>query len=268
MKFRKAIVAGVTMLFFAGSAAAQDLPVPDAAGFDHIIGAAVVMLPDYQGSDTATVAGAPILQYKFSEERYVQVIGNKLFINVLNHPNFELGPKAVYRFGRNHVDDKAVEEMKKVDGSIELGGFLGYKQVFDGDIRHRMNIHADMTQDVSNGHDGWVIDLAAIYWRPVAKALDLGIRGNLSYASDDYMSTYFSVNATDSATSGLKKFNAGSGFKDVSLAAMGLFHLSENWHLGGTLMYQRLVGDASDSPVVNVGSEDQVFGGLALLYSW
>ncbi len=169
MKFWKAMVAGAMTLSFAGVSAAQDLPVPDGGAFDRVVGAAVVVLPDYEGSDDYTFAPAPILQYKFSGERYVQIVGNKAFINVLNHPNFELGPKFVYRFGRDDVDDSAVDRMRDVDDSFEVGGFVGFKETFDNNIRHRMNIHFDVTQDVSNGHDGLVAELAGIYWRPVAK---------------------------------------------------------------------------------------------------
>ncbi len=132
-----------------------------------------------------------------------------------------------------------------------------------------MNIHFDVTQDVSNGHDGLVAQLAGIYWRPVAKPFDIGFRGNVTYASNSYMSTYFSVDAADSARSGLPRFNADSGMKDFGLSLMGLFHLSENWHIGGSVMYKRMLNDAEDSPVVDDrGSKNQLFAGLALLYSW
>jgi outer membrane protein len=269
MKFCKVIVAGAMMLALAGSATAQDWAVPDTSGFDNIVGVGALMLPDYQGSDDYTFTAAPMAQFKFSGERYVQIIGNKLFINVLDHPNFELGPKLVYRFGRDDVEDMRVDKMKKIDGSVEMGGFLGYKRVFDGDIRHRMNAHIDVTQDVSNGHDGWVIDMAALYWKPVSQALDLGVRGNFTVASDDYMKTYFGVNPGNVKTSGLKSHVAHGGAKDIGLAGMGLYHFSENWHLGGTLLYQRLLGDAADSPVVSQrGSANQLYGGFSLLYSW
>ncbi len=243
--------------------------MPDGGAFDRIVGAAVVLLPDYEGSDDYTFAPAPILQYKFSGERYVQIIGNKAFVNVLNHPNIELGAKAVYRFGRDDVDDDVVDLMRDVDDSFELGGFIGYKKKFNNDIRHRMNIHFDVTQDVSDGHEGLVAELAGVYWRPVAKPFDIGFRGNVTYASDDYMSSFFDVTASDSAASGLSTFDADSGFKDIGLAVMGLYHFSQNWHLGGSVMYKRMLGDAEDSPVVDVrGSENQLFAGLAIVYSW
>ncbi len=269
LKIWKAMAAGAMTLSFVGVAAAQDLPVPDGGSFDRIVGAAGVLLPDYEGSDDYTFAPAPILQYKFGGERYLQIIGNKAFINVLDHPIFELGVKAVYRLGRDDVDDSAVDRMRDLDDSIELGGFVGFKQTFDNNIRHRVNVHLDVTQDVSNGHDGLVAQLAAVYWRPVTLPFDIGFRGNLTYASDNYMSSYFSVDADNSARSGLSQFSADSGMKDFGLSLMGLFHLSENWHIGGSIMYMRMLSDAEDSPVVDDrGSANQLFGGLALLYSW
>ena len=180
MKFWKAMVVGAMTLSFAGVAVAQDLSVPRVEGFDRVVGAAAVVLPDYEGSDDYTFAPAPILQYKFSTKRYVQLIGNKAYLNLLNHPNIELGPKAVFRFGRDDPDDSVVDLMRDVDDSFELGGFVGYAKTFNNNIRHRMNVHLDVTQDVSDGHDGWVMDLAGIYWKPVAKAFDIGFRGNVT----------------------------------------------------------------------------------------
>jgi outer membrane scaffolding protein for murein synthesis (MipA/OmpV family) len=44
---------------------------------------------------------------------------------------------------------------------------------------------------------------------------------------------------------------------------------SEGFGLTGILSYKRLLGDAEDSPVVaDVGDENQIFGGVALTYSF
>ena len=269
MKSWKTMVAGATMLSFTSVAAAQDLPVADGGGLNRTVGGFGLILPDYEGSDDYTFAPAPMLRYKFGEERYVQIFGNNAFVNILNHPNFEFGPKAVYRLGRDDPDDSVVDLMKDVDDSFELGGFVGYKRNFDNNPRHRMNVHIDLTQDVSDGHDGYVAELAGVYWRPAATSFDIGFRGNVAYASDDYMSSFFSVTPSDSAASGLSTFDADAGFKDIGLAAMGLYHLNQNWHIGGIVMYKRMLGDAEDSPVVSDrGSENQLFVGLGLLYSW
>jgi MipA family protein len=130
-------------------------------------------------------------------------------------------------------------------------------------------VHVDVTQDVSGGHDGLIVEAAAIYWKPVAQQFDLGFRFAMEYANNDYMSSYFDVTPTESARTGLRAFNADSGFKDIQTALMGMYHLSETWHLAGAFVYGRLFGDAEDSPVVDDrGDANQLYGGLSVIHSW
>ena len=103
----------------------------------------------------------------------------------------------------------------------------------------------------------------------MGKAFDLGLGIGTSYASDDFNSTYFGVNATDSALSGLSTFSAGGGIKDVNGLLALVMHLSPKWHIAAGLRYIKLVSDAADSPVVNVrGSDDQLIAGIGFAYAW
>ena len=254
------------------TASAQDMFAPRAIGVDKLIGLAAVAVPDYEGSDDYTFTGGPLYQYKFDPTtRYIQLIGNKLYANLLNHPNVEFGPMGVYRKGRDRddIDDSIVKLMNDVDDSGELGMFIGYAKKFNNNARHRMNIHLDVTQDVTSGHGGLAAQIAGVYWQPLSKAFDIGFSAKASFASGDYMSSFFDVSASDSTASGLTQFDADGGAKDIGIAVMGLFHLSKSWHVGGGIQYKALFGDASDSPVVDSrGSDNQLFVGLSLLYSW
>jgi outer membrane protein len=249
---------------------AQDIPVPASTGFDHIVGVVAVAVPDYEGSDDQTFAAAPVVKWKYSKNRYFLLQGNKGYWNISNSQNWEFGLKGVYRLGRDdNVDDSVVKLMSEVDPSLELGAFVGWTKTFDNDPRHRFNATLGFTHDVSGGHEGYAIEASAVYWRPIARPFDIGLRGGVSYASEDYMSSYFGVSLADTIASGLSPFNADAGFKDVSLSLMGVFHFSQKWHLGGGINYKRLINDASDSPVVDKrGSANQWTAGLALLYTW
>lgn len=255
-----------------GVVSAQDIFAPRAIGVDRLIGIAAVAVPDYEGSDDYTFAAAPLFQYKFGKtSRYAQLVGNKLYGNLLNHENWEFGPLGVFRFGRDgdDIDDNVVKLMTDVDDSFELGMFLGYAKKFNNNLRHRMNIHFDISQDVTDGHDGFVGQLSGTYWQPVSPAFDIGFRANVTYASEDYMSSFFDVTAADATRSGLTQFDADAGFKDMGIALMGLLHFNKSWHMGMGVQYKALFGDASDSPVVDTqGDSNQFFVGLSLLYSW
>ena len=70
-----------------------------------------------------------------------------------------------------------------------------------------------------------------------------------------------------SALSGLPLYEAGSGFNEASLAITGTWFFSEDFGITLVGRYQRLIGDAGDSPIVTGrGSRDQWVGGLALSY--
>ena len=271
MKKLIGLIAGLVLVgIFSSHAWAQEIIAPRPIGFDKMVGLLGVYVPDYEGSDDYDYLLGPLLLYKFSEtNRYVQLIGNKLYLNILNHSNLEFGPMGIDRFGRGGMDDPVVSRMSTVDDSLEAGLFVGYSNTFDGNPRHRMNIHLDVTQDVSNNHDGLVASLVGLYWRPVAIPFDIGFRGSVTYANNNYMSSFFDVSANDSANSGLPQFDADAGIKDAAVSLMGLLHLSKSWHIGGGIQYKRLIGDAADSPIVDQrGNANQILFGLALLFSW
>jgi outer membrane scaffolding protein for murein synthesis (MipA/OmpV family) len=99
--------------------------------------------------------------------------------------------------------------------------------------------------------------------------LTLSIGATVTYGSSDYMQTYFGVDSNNAARSGLSQFSAGSDLRDVRIPVMAIYSLSPNWHLSGGLIYSRLLGDASDSPVVDDrGSSDQLYAGLGVAYAW
>ena len=50
---------------------------------------------------------------------------------------------------------------------------------------------------------------------------------------------------------------------------LALVHgINGHWDLGVPGGWKRLLGDAEDSPVTDVGNENQFIGGLFVTYSW
>jgi outer membrane protein len=83
------------------------------------------------------------------------------------------------------------------------------------------------------------------------------------------METYFSVDPNNSARTGLPIFAADSGMRDVRISPMLIFSFSPSWHVAGGLIISKLLGDASDSPVVDIRGDDmQYFAGVGVAYAW
>ena len=71
-------------------------------------------------------------------------------------------------------------------------------------------------QDVANGN-GFLGSLQATYRAPLGENWRVAIGPETSWASDDYMKAYFGVDSADANRSGLDRYNADAGIKDVGL---------------------------------------------------
>jgi outer membrane scaffolding protein for murein synthesis (MipA/OmpV family) len=97
----------------------------------------------------------------------------------------------------------------------------------------------------------------------------LSIGPRLTFADDRYHQAYFGVAPADAAGSGLPPFEAKGGLQAVGAAALFLRQLSPRWGVYTYGKYDRLTGDAGSSPIVRqLGSRDQLSGGIALSYSF
>ena len=166
---------------------------------------------------------------------------------------FNFGP--VGRLVAKREEDDVGAAVGDVGLTIEAGGFA---QAFVG---RNFRIRGELRQGI-NGHGGLVGDISAdfIFRDDDNTIFSIGPRAH--WADNDFHDAYFGVPA---ATPGLAAFNPGSGFYAVGGRAGLTQRLGRNWGLFGYAGYDRLIGDAADSPIVRErGSRDQFSGGAGL----
>ena len=268
---RPAVLLGALTGIVALSTAALadgDFLIIQPANIPNFVGVGVGAAPDYVGSDNYAPGGLPFGRVSWGE-RYISLEGNFLSANVLDDPNWRLGPAGLYRFGRDDVDDDVVDRLPDIDDTIELGAFVAYELVDATEPRDRLRVSADVLHDVGSEHDGFVVSGAIRKWFPIREAAALGLAVAGTYGSSDYLDTYFSVTAEGANASGLPIFDADGGIRDVRATAAFVQSLSPSWHVGAGVLYGRLVGDVADSPIVDdVGSANQVVFGVGAIYAW
>jgi len=225
------------------------------------VGAGLGIVPDYEGSED--YEGVPLLFVRaaWNSGRYVQFLANTLKGNVIESDTWSFGPLARYRDKRDDdVDNDRVKRMREVDEAIEIGAFVGYQVD---------NWHASLqlANDFNDAHDGLLVTLEGGYTIPIEEGVKLGMSLFTTYADDDYMETYFSVNPGNVGTSGLPFYKAESGIKDFGAMVNLAYAPWDNWGITGILGLKQLIGDAKDSPVVDQeGSESQLFCGVMATY--
>ncbi len=247
-------------------------PVPAApVEQDHWkVGVGVGYAPDYEGSNDYGVRPAGMFNYTWASDRFVELGGAhgsgkaaRLRANVIPGGRFMLGPVLQVRPKRGDVKNNFVHRMPSVDIATEGGAFVGvaYEQ---------LSADATAATDITGAaKSGTTVELGTAYNDRLTDLISLGTRVSSTWASDDYMQTYFGVNGTQSAQSGLPTYSPDSGFKDVGVGVNLGFHPAswQHWSIVTLASYARLIGDADDSsPVVDVGSENQLYGGVMFVY--
>ena len=259
LKYLKMMIAIVILAGIASGALAQDVDVAaaEATGAkENIVGLGIGLAPDYEGSDD--MKAVPLLQarFNFANGMNLGLFGNTLRFDMCPDTTWNVGPMLRYRAERNDVDNDKIDRMETVDAAIEAGAFLNYN------IENWVVLFSAAT-DVSNAHDGSVLDFGVGYRQPLSTQTLLTIFAKGSYASEDYMETYFGVDRGDAVRSGLPTYDADAEFKDVALGGLLQYNIDDRWGVLGLLQYTKLLGDAADSPLVDdEGSDNQLIVGV------
>jgi outer membrane protein len=233
------------------------------------VGLGVSLIPDYEGSEEYDAWPVVFGRYTWANGMYADLGGSsdgragRARGNVIAEQWVEMlkaGPVLQFRRERDDVDSDRVDRMEKVDYAFEAGAFVGL-------AKKRWLVNLTAVTDVSDEHEGTLVELAAAYKFPVSDQADITFGVGATYADEDYMQTYFGVSPADSVRSGLPVYNADSGVKDVGANLALQYKFTSAWGALGAVKYNRLLGDAEDSPVVdNEGSENQFFLSLAAVY--
>lgn len=224
---------------------------------------------DYEGSDDYEFI--PVGMAMVSWQGYnAQLLGPSLKIDVVPSENFDFGPTLSYGGGRDDgVEDDKVKLLREIDEALEVGFFAEYTFANSANPRYQVSVGLEAATDVNDGHDGSVFSASLDYECPVFGDLIWSLGTSATYADDNYMEAYFTIDADNTARSGLSRFDAEGGFKDVGLSTSLSQNFAERWNVRAMLEYTRLLGDAADSPVVKErGSENQLFGCVTIGYAF
>jgi outer membrane protein len=178
-------------------------------------------------------------------------------------PAVKLGPSVKLQFPRKESSHTDLRGLGDVGWTLEAGAFAEYWPVrwLRGRVELRQGI---------GGHTGLVSDLAADLVMPVTPQLTLSGGPRLMLASAAATSPYFGITPAQSAASGLPVYTAGGGgLHAFGAGSQARYEWSPQWATHMFIEYQRLAGDAANSPlVVQRGSRDQIQVGIGATYSF
>lgn len=239
-------------------------------GWHVRLGAAGFLTPDYEGSDHYEVKPIPDVEITYDNRFFLSRQG--VGADILSSNGLTLGAAIAYEGARKSRKAAALAGYRNV-GDTAIG------RIFVEYSIDRLMLSADVATDIlGDGHKGTEATLSATWmFNPVGRTMVL-FGPSLTWASDDYMHSYFSTTAdrlrptgpTELVVPGSRTgYKADAGFKNAGLTAFLIHPLDRNWAITGIAGYSRLLGDAADSPFVkDNGSRDQFMGGFGLSYTF
>lgn len=252
-------------VIFAEAASAADMPnqqpvsigAAPARAYDLVveIGAGGAMRPAYEGAK-----GHEFNPTGFFTLHYLRLPGIGDVKKERADQGFSIGPSFRYVYKRDSADNPELLGLNNVDAAFELGGRLAYQwSMFRPWLAVRYGL---------GGHDGIVAETGLdLRFRPT-EITEFSVGPRASFATGQYMKTYFGVTPTEAIQSGLSAYNPGGGIKGAGFEVSGRYEFTPQWALVGMAFYERLIGDAADSPIVKLGDENQLTAKLGLSYKF
>jgi outer membrane protein len=226
------------------------------------VGLGAGIVPDYEGSDDTEAAPMFMFTHRYDSSGFVSLMRPNMKVNLLANKQYSLGPVLNVRQGRDDVDNNRVDAMKDVDSAFEAGIF-GAVDVND------LLLGLELLSDVSDEHEGFTAQATAGYRMKTMPDLVITPGAFITYADSDYMKSFFSVNVSNHGNNGLPDFSASSSFKDVGIKVSAHYTPWEHWGIMGVFAFKALLGDAKDSPVVDMeGDDKQITLGVMATYRW
>lgn len=246
-----------------------------------IVGGGGLVQPEYVGSDRMSVGFYPHIDISWRDRFFLNLskgfgdynISNGLGLHVIKTKDLIFGTSLNYYESRDEDDSGELKGFGDIEPGAEFQifseyflGKLSLVKILDGE----MSIFGKLQHDITGSHGGWVFTGGMRHDVPLSKRMDLKMHYKASWASEEYMETYFDVYPNQAETTSIVMYDAGAGIKDISLGAGLTYDLDNHWVLKGQLAYARLLGDAQDSPLVDPdggkGRDNQLQLGTAVAY--
>ncbi|GGF83450.1 hypothetical protein GCM10007301_49400 [Azorhizobium oxalatiphilum] len=228
------------------------------------IGASAKVVPDYPGSDDYGFAPGFIFRIsKASGLNVFRSVDDNPSIALFDTGRFRIGAVGRLDWGRDEDDSDRLRGLGDVDMSVELGGFAEWYAMdwlrLRGELRYGFG-----------GFSGLMGDLAADVIVPY-ESWRFAVGPRLKFASSGYMQEYFGVTPWQSFSATyllnpLPIYNAGGGVQSWGATAQLTKNFGNGYEAGVFASYNRLVGDAADSPLTD--SANQFTAGMSLSYTF
>lgn len=220
--------------------APADGPDGDGGNGDHVmIGVGGAYMPKHLGSQGSRFQPLPAVDIKWG--RIFVNFQDGIGANLIDGEHFTIGAGFV------PLDGYRAKDVPDGVGKLSMG--LGAR----GFVKARLSgfeATLGLTKVLTGNSQGMLADASLSYPIMATERLMLMPSIGTTWGSKKHNDRYFGITQAQSLASGLPQFNGKSGLIEAK-AELGLhYRLSEKWMIGTIGGVSRLVGDVTDSPIV------------------
>lgn len=241
----------ISTAFLAAATLSQPALAQDRALSFSVTGGAGVA-PSYFGADDYTISPTGSLGFtglRFGAVQLGDPDGPARFV-----PGTRL--RGAFRYIAKREGKDELAGLNDVDAALEIGLGLHHSaewwEVY-GDLRYGVIGHNAFAGEVGTN---------LIYRSETGLVVYAGPRAEFGDAR--FTRTYFGVTQAETGQSFPTAYTPGGGLYSVGAELGGYQPLSADWGVTGRLRYDRLQGDAADSPIVQQGSRNQISAQIGL----
>lgn len=241
-------------------------PEPQGGEWDFwrfAVGAGVVSMPTFPGARDTKVEGLPILSAGYG----------RWFIGA-NPDAGSLVSAGAYLYHDDHwragvaVTYDFIEPRQESD-DVHLRGLGDVKRTTHGEAfgvftYDWFTARSSVISDIGGNQRGTVVTLDTMGVYAPAEQWSFSAGPGVTWGSSQYNRTYFGINATQSARSGLPPYSLGSGVNEVRFSVGAAYRPTSHWVVGADITAAWLENDSGDSPVVQ--KKNQMTYGLIATY--
>lgn len=257
-----ALAAGAMSAALAADKPVAFEPTP-ASGWIVTVRANALTGPKWDGADQNGIMAFPTMSFRRAGTvQKWRSPDDGISFSVVDQAGFEMGPVARIRGGRYYDGNRELFGIHDVKWTVEPGVFaniwLAPTIRARAEVRHGFRgedgFHANFGLDWVNTFDRWTF----------------AIGPRVELADGKFMRTNFGVTPLDALWNRqVLAYRPDGGFKSLGVYSSLGYQISDAWNATLHGGYNRLSGDAADSPIVKrFGSANQFTLGLQLAYSF
>lgn len=253
---RLLLLAGAAVLFASTPVQAQD-----SDDWRVRVGLGAQLRPEFIGADDTEVA--PLFDVNIArgtDPFRFEAPDDSFAIPLISGKGFAAGPAANIEGSRKNSDVGA--PIGKVPTTFEAGAFAQFEP------SESTRVRGELLKGIG-GHEGLVGSIGADQiWRDGDQYV-FSIGPRLLFSDSRYQRAYFGVDTAAAVASGLPAYRPDGGLHAAAVASGLSYQFSPRLGLFGFARYERLLGDAAQSPIVReLGSRNQLSAGIGLNYTF